>query len=60
MLLSVFHNRRWDGDFDSQKLIEQGRLGDVKVLESHFDRYRPVVRQRWLEQAQEGQAFCLI
>lgn len=37
-----------------KKLIEQGQLGDVKVFESHFDRYRPVVRQRWREQAQEG------
>lgn len=55
LLLSVFHNRRWDGDFLTvKKLIEQGQLGDVKVFESHFDRYRPVVRQRWREQAQEG------
>lgn len=53
--MSVFHNRRWDGDFLTvKKLIEQGQLGDVKVFESHFDRYRPVVRQRWREQAQEG------
>lgn len=55
LVLSVFHNRRWDGDFLTvKKLIEQGRLGEVKVFESHFDRYRPIVRQRWREQAQEG------
>ncbi|CSI55857.1 Gfo/Idh/MocA family oxidoreductase [Vibrio cholerae] len=42
-----------------KKLIEQGQLGDVKVFESHFDRYRPVVRQRWREQAQEGSAVVI-
>ncbi|ENM5776565.1 oxidoreductase [Vibrio mimicus] len=55
LVLSVFHNRRWDGDFLTvKKLIEQGQLGEVKLFESHFDRYRPLVRQRWREQAQEG------
>ncbi|WP_099610920.1 oxidoreductase [Vibrio fujianensis] len=54
-VLSVFHNRRWDGDFLTvKKMIEQGRLGEVRLFESHFDRYRPDVRQRWREQAQEG------
>ncbi|RAH18443.1 Gfo/Idh/MocA family oxidoreductase, partial [Vibrio vulnificus] len=47
-VLSVFHNRRWDGDFLTvKKLIETGQLGEVKLFESHFDRYRPEVRQRW-------------
>lgn len=55
LLLSVFHNRRWDGDFLTvKKLIEEGRFGSVKLFESHFDRYRPLVRQRWREQAQDG------
>ena len=50
--LSVFHNRRWDGDFLTLKtLIENGRLGDVRFFESHFDRFRPQVRDRWREQA---------
>ncbi|WP_217528615.1 oxidoreductase [Vibrio metschnikovii] len=55
LLLSVFHNRRWDGDFLTvQKLIKEGRLGEVRLFESHFDRYRPQVRQRWREQSQQG------
>ncbi|WP_330961114.1 oxidoreductase [Photobacterium sp. 53610] len=55
LVLSVFHNRRWDGDFLTvKKLIDEGKLGDVKYFESHFDRFRPVVRQRWREQAQDG------
>lgn len=54
-LLSVYHNRRWDGDFLTVKsLIEEGRVGDVKHFESHFDRFRPEVRVRWREQATDG------
>ncbi len=49
-LLSVFHNRRWDGDFLTvKKLIANDRLGDVRYFESHFDRFRPIVRERWKE-----------
>ncbi len=55
LILSVFHNRRWDGDLLTvKKLIDEGRLGEVKLFESHFDRYRPEVRQRWRELAQDG------
>ncbi|RDE24413.1 oxidoreductase [Motiliproteus coralliicola] len=50
ILLSVFHNRRWDGDFLTLKhLIASGRLGDIRVFNTQFDRFRPVVRQRWRE-----------
>lgn len=53
--LSVFHNRRWDGDFLTvKKLIESQSVGEVRLFESHFDRYRPLVRQRWREQPGEG------
>ena len=51
LVLSVFHNRRWDGDFLTvKKLIEAKRLGEVRYFESHFDRFRPNVQQRWREQ----------
>lgn len=54
-LLSVFHNRRWDGDFLTvKKLIANDRLGDVRYFESHFDRFRPIVRDRWKEQPGSG------
>ena len=50
LLLSVFHNRRWDADFLTlQALIAEGRLGRIIRFESHFDRYRPQVRDRWRE-----------
>lgn len=54
-LLTVFHNRRWDGDFLTVKrLIDEGALGDVLYFESRIDRYRPVVRDRWRERAGAG------
>ena len=54
-LLSVFHNRRWDSDFLTVKaLINEGLLGEVGYFESHFDRYRPQVRNRWREQGGPG------
>ncbi|WP_426030566.1 oxidoreductase [Caulobacter sp. DWP3-1-3b2] len=49
-LLSIFHNRRWDSDFLTLKaLIADGSLGEVVQYESHFDRFRPIVRDRWRE-----------
>ncbi|MDU5837266.1 MAG: oxidoreductase, partial [Pantoea sp.] len=55
MLLSVFHNRRWDSDFLTLKqLLKEGTLGEVRYFESHFDRFRPEVRQRWREMKGAG------
>jgi len=55
LLLSVFHNRRWDADFLTLKqLLQSGRLGRISQFASHFDRYRPEVRQRWREQGGAG------
>ncbi|WP_426818223.1 oxidoreductase [Winslowiella sp. 2C04] len=55
LLLSVFHNRRWDSDFLTLKaLLADGTLGEVRYLESHFDRFRPEVRQRWREMKGAG------
>ncbi len=49
-VLSVFHNRRWDADFlGVRDVLAKGALGDLVHFESHFDRYRPVVRDRWRE-----------
>ena len=40
-VLSVFQNRRWDGDFLTvQKILESGYLGRLVEFESHFDRFR--------------------
>lgn len=54
-LLSVFHNRRWDSDFLTVKaLLKAGTLGRIVSFESHFDRFRPEVRDRWREKATPG------
>ncbi len=54
-LLSVFHNRRWDGDFLAlQSAIAAGEVGPVHLLQSRFDRFRPQIRPRWREQAVPG------
>ena len=53
--VSVFHNRRWDSDFLTlQALIDRGHLGEVIQYESHFDRFRPLVRDRWREKPGAG------
>jgi predicted dehydrogenase len=54
-VLAVFQNRRWDGDFLAvTNLLAQRVLGDVSHFESHFDRYRPLVRDRWRERTGAG------
>lgn len=53
--LTVFHNRRWDGDFLTlQRILADGTLGRIVHFESHFDRYRPDVRDRWRERPGPG------
>jgi predicted dehydrogenase len=51
LMLAVFHNRRWDGDFlTARRLIEEGALGEVHRFESRFERWRPAVRaDAWRE-----------
>lgn len=54
-VLTVFQNRRWDGDFLTlQALLDHKQVGDVKRLTSRFDRFRPQVRSRWREQPGAG------
>jgi predicted dehydrogenase len=54
-LLTVFHNRRWDSDFLTVRAaIAAGVVGPVRHCESHFDRFRPEVRDRWREGAGPG------
>jgi scyllo-inositol 2-dehydrogenase (NADP+) len=41
-ILTVFQNRRWDGDFLTVRhLLERDALGDVGRFESRFERWRP-------------------
>ena len=47
-MLSVYHNRRWDGDFITlQRLLREGQLGEPLRFESRFERWRPVPKGGW-------------
>jgi predicted dehydrogenase len=50
VVLSVFHNRRWDSDFLTVRdAVRAKLLGRLVRFESRIDRYRPEVRDRWRE-----------
>ena len=55
-LITVFQNRRWDGDFRTVRhLVEQKRLGSTVLFESRFERYRPNLRPgAWREGSEPG------
>jgi predicted dehydrogenase len=55
-MITVYQNRRWDGDFATlRRLISDGALGRMVLFESHFDRFRPQGRgNTWREQPQPG------
>lgn len=54
-VLSVFHNRRWDADFLTlRRELAANSIGRVVSFESHYDRFRPVVRDRWREREGPG------
>jgi predicted dehydrogenase len=41
-LLTVYQNRRWDGDFRTvKKIVESGVLGRLAEYETRYDRFRP-------------------
>jgi scyllo-inositol 2-dehydrogenase (NADP+) len=53
--LSVFHNRRWDGDFLTvRRCLEAGLLGNVSSFTSRYDRFRPVPKGSWKEEDVPG------
>lgn len=56
LLLTVYLNRRWDGDFCTVRhLVDSGSLGRVARFESRFERWRPQVASTWKETATAGQ-----
>ncbi len=60
-ILTVYQNRRWDGDFLTiQQLLRSQVLGELRSYESHFDRFRPVVKAgAWRESAVAGSGVLL-
>ena len=47
-MLTVFQNRRWDGDFLAvRQAIGSGELGEILLVEARWDRFRPVAARTW-------------
>jgi len=52
-VLTVFQNRRLDGDFLTvRKLLPA--LGELSLFEANWDRFRPAIKQGWREIAEPG------
>lgn len=50
--LTVFQNRRWDAEnLTLARLLADGALGQVHRFERRWERWRPVPRDRWRENA---------
>jgi len=60
-LFIPFHNRRWDGDFQTlQQLLHAKTLGRIVSFESTFDRWRPAPRRGvWREDGTPGGGILL-
>ncbi len=55
-LLTVYQNRRYDGDFQAiRKLLAEGTLGRIVRFETNYDRYRPQLKPgAWRESQRPG------
>ncbi len=55
-LLTVFQNRRWDGDFLTlKKVVQDNLVGSIAEFELHYDRYRNYIEANtWKEESAPG------
>lgn len=55
-LLTVYQNRRYDGDFQAiRQLVASGALGRIVRFESNYDRFRPRLKPNaWRERSGPG------
>lgn len=60
-LITVFQDRRWDGDFGTvKKIVHSGRLGKIVEYECRYDRFRPEPKPNaWREKAEQPAAGVL-
>ena len=53
--LSVYHNRRFDGDSRTvRKILTEGSLGRLVEYEAHYDRFRNFIPKSWKEDPSSG------
>ncbi|MEV0145808.1 MULTISPECIES: Gfo/Idh/MocA family oxidoreductase [unclassified Nonomuraea] len=61
LMLTVFQNRRWDGDYLTvRELVKGGALGEVHRFESRFERWRPRPKGGWRETGGEEEIGGLL
>ncbi len=55
-LITVYQNRRYDGDFQAiRKIVAEGTLGTIVRFETNYDRYRPQLKVgAWRERVVPG------
>jgi predicted dehydrogenase len=60
-LITVYQDRRWDGDFGTVKnIVASGKLGTIVEYECRFDRFRPEPKPNaWRERADQPGAGVL-
>src|ERR1700722_7233487 len=60
-LITVYQDRRWDGDFGTvKKIVASGRLGKIVEYECRYDRFRPEPKPNaWREKADQAAAGVL-
>ena len=56
LILSVYHNRRFDSGHKTVKeILDKKLLGNLKIFEAHFDRFRPEIGpKKWKEEQNPG------
>ena len=60
-LITVYQDRRWDGDFGTvKKIVHSERLGQIVEYECRYDRFRPEPKANaWREKASQPAAGVL-
>src|SRR5579863_22530 len=60
-LITVYQDRRWDGDFGTVKeIVRSGKLGKIAEYECRYDRFRPQPKANaWRERADQAAAGVL-
>jgi predicted dehydrogenase len=60
-LITVYQDRRWDGDFGTVKeIVRSARLGNIVEYECRYDRFRPEPKANaWRERADQEAAGVL-
>src|SRR5579862_767186 len=61
LLITVYQDRRWDGDFQTvRKIVDSGALGKIVEYECRYDRFRPQPKANaWRERANQPAAGVL-